>query len=602
VRPPLSRLSRHFASFAVQTRPSRPKRDDSGSFTFLIAYLRPYWRRVLVLAATLIAGTALALVGPQILRVFIDGATSGASLDALLRLAGAYLAVAVAGQGVAVAETYVAENLGQAATNDLRADLTRHCLDLDLGFHQLRTPGELIERVDGDVANLANFFSRFVVQIVGNALLLVGVLALLYGVTLPIGLGLTVCALVTIAVLFRLRFAGVPSWVAARQASAELFGFLEERLGGTEDLRSSGAVEHTLRRFAERSHGLYRAERGRAVVASATSFSANLFFNLTTVVGLALGAAASVRGEISIGAVYLVYSYTQLLSRPLDQLARQVQDLQRAVASLERIRDLLATPSRLVATGRASLPRGPLAVELDDVTFGYAADEPVLRGVSLAFGPGEVVGLLGRTGSGKTTLARLVARFYDPDRGGVRVGGVDLRDAAPGEVRRGIAVVTQEVHLFHASVRDNLTMFDRSIPDERIVAALRELGIGDWCQALPGGLAARLAPGSLSAGEAQLVAFARVFLRDPGLVILDEASSRLDPATERQIERALDRLLVGRTAIVIAHRLSTVERADTVVILEDGAVVERGPRANLARNPDSRFARLRRAGLEEVLA
>jgi ATP-binding cassette subfamily B protein len=238
------------------------------------------------------------------------------------------------------------------------------------------------------------------------------------------------------------------------------------------------------------------------------------------------------------------------------------------------------------------------------VTFGYAPDDLVLRGLSLAIRPGEVVGLLGRTGSGKTTLARLVARFYDPVRGAIRVGGVDLRQASLAEVRRAVGIVTQEIHLFHASVRDNLTLFDRTVPDERIAAVLRELGLWDWCQALPGGLAARLAPGGsgLSAGEAQLLAFARVFLRDPGLVVLDEASSRLDPATERQIERALDRLLLGRTAIVIAHRLATVERADTIVILEDGVVAERGPRVALARDSTSQFARLRQKGLDEVLA
>jgi len=515
-----------------------------------------------------------------------------------------FLAVAVAGQVVAIAETYVAENLGQASTNELRTDLTRHCLELDLGFHNARTPGELIERVDGDVANLANFFSRFVVQIVGNAILLAGMLVLLFGVTPTIGAGVSAFTVVTLAVLYRLRNVAVPGWMASRQASAELFGFLEERLAGTEDLRSAGAVEHTLRRLAERSHALFRAERRRSAVAASTGFSADLLLTLTTVVGLGLSAVAFLRGEISIGTAYLVFSYTQLLSRPIWQFTRQIQDFQRATASLERTRELLAARSRLDTGGHELLPHGALAVEVEDVAFGYAPDELVLRGLSLAIRPGEIVGLLGRTGSGKTTLARLVARFYDPLRGAVRVGGIDLRQASMVDVRRAIGVVTQEVHLFRASVRDNLTLFDRTVPDDRISAVLRDLELLDWCQALPGGLDAQLAPGGsgLSAGEAQLLAFARVFLRNPGLVILDEASSRLDPTTERQIERALDRLLIGRTAIVIAHRLATVERADMIVILEDGAVCERGPRAALTHDSTSRFARLRQAGLEEVLA
>lgn len=571
--------------------------------SFLASYLRPQWPRLLTLAALLLGGTGLQLLGPQILRVFVDQATGGQDLDTLLRLAGLFLVVALVGQAAAIAEAFVAENLAQTATNELRADLTQHCLQLDLGFHNARTPGELIERVDGDVANLANFFSRFVVQVVGNAILLVAMLALLFGVTPTIGAGVSASAIAAIVALYWLRDAAVPRWTAARQASAELFGFLEERLAGTEDLRSAGAVDHTLRRLAARSHSLFRAERLRAAVGAATGRSATLFLTLTTAVGLGLSAVAFAQGSISIGSVYLVFSYTQLLRRPLDQFTRQIQDLQRALASLVRIRDLLATRSVLDTSGCAPLPRGALGVELDDVTFGYAPDDLVLRGVSLTIRPGEIVGLLGRTGAGKTTLARLVARFYDPIQGSVRVGGVDLRQASVAETRRAIGIVTQEVQLFHASVRDNITLFDRSISDERIVAVLRELGLWDWCQELPGGLDARLAPGgsSLSAGEAQLLAFARVFLRDPGLVILDEASSRLDPATERQIERALDRLLDGRTAIVIAHRLATVERADTIVILEDGAVCEHGPRRALAGDPSSRFARLRKVGLEEVL-
>jgi ABC-type multidrug transport system fused ATPase/permease subunit len=570
----------------------------------LRTYLLPRWRWVGLLALLLGAGIAAQLANPQILRAFVDAATGGEPLERLIRLAVIFLAVAVAGQVLAIAETYVAENLGQAATNALRADLTRHCLELDLGFHNSRTPGELIERVDGDVANLANFFSRFVVQIVGNVILVVGMLALLFRVTPVIGAAVSACAAAMALTLYRLRDAGVPRWTAARQASAEIFGFLEERLAGTEDIRSAGAVEHTLRRLAERAQRRLNAERLAALVGASTGLSANLFLALTTAVGLALGALAFARGEITIGSVYLVFSYTQLMNRPIEQFTRQFQDLQRATASLARIRDLLATRSRLPPSGRTPLPRGALAVELTSVSFAYNEDTPVLRDVSLAIAPGEVVGLLGRTGSGKTTLTRLLARFYAPASGAIQVGGIDLAAASIGDVRRAVGIVTQEIYLFHASLRNNLTLFDPTIGDEQIASVLRALGLWDWCQALPNGLDTRLAPGGsgLSAGEAQLLAFARVFLRNPGVIILDEASSRLDPSTERQIERALDRLLLGRTAIIIAHRLATVERADTIVILEDGAIVEQGFRAALASDPTSRFARLRRVGLAEVLA
>jgi ABC-type multidrug transport system fused ATPase/permease subunit len=228
----------------------------------------------------------------------------------------------------------------------------------------------------------------------------------------------------------------------------------------------------------------------------------------------------------------------------------------------------------------------------------------VLHDVTFDLPPGRVLGVLGRTGSGKTTLTRLLFRLYDPAQGSIRLGGVDLRDAGLGDLRTRVGLVTQEIHLFHASVRDNLTFFDRSIPDARILAVLDDLGLGAWYRGLPRGLDTKLAPGGsgLSAGQAQLVAFARVFLKDPGLVILDEASSRLDPATERQVEHAVDRLLAGRTGIIIAHRLGTVGRADRILILERGRLVETGPRAALAADPDSPFAQLLQRGLEEVLA
>jgi ABC-type multidrug transport system fused ATPase/permease subunit len=226
-----------------------------------------------------------------------------------------------------------------------------------------------------------------------------------------------------------------------------------------------------------------------------------------------------------------------------------------------------------------------------------------LSDISFTLAPGRVLGLLGRTGSGKTTLTRLLFRLYDLSSGSIRLGGVDLPAARLGDLRARVGIVTQDVQLFQASIRDNLTLFDRSIADARIMAMLEQLGLDDWVAALPNGLDTELGPGGggLSAGEAQLLAFTRVFLRDPGLVILDEASSRLDPATERLIERAVDRLLQGRTGIIIAHKLATVQRADEIMILEHGRIVEHGPREQLAYAPDSRFATLLRAGMQEVL-
>lgn len=568
----------------------------------LVTYLRPLWRRALLLGLLLLAGIGLDLTNPLVLRAFIDAAAAGADMSRLLGLAAIFLVVALVMQALSVAETYVAEDVALTATNRLRSDLLRHCLHLDPAFHAAHTPGELIERVDGDVATLANYFARFVVHLLGNALLLVGVLLLLMSIDWRIGLALTGMAVLALGLMLRLRHLAVPRWTVARAASAELFGFLEERLAGTEDVRASGAVAFTLRQLAERSRALLYGERTAILIGNLGGGAGLFLLALGTAVGLGLAAWLYAAGGTTIGTVYLIFTYSQMLSRPIEQITRQLQDFQKATASIGRVRELLAARSSVRDDGRTSLPVGPLTVEFEDISFGYGEDEPVLRGLSFRIEPGRVLGLLGHTGSGKTTITRLLFRLYDPARGGIALGGIDLRAVPLAELRARIGLVTQDIQLFHASVRDNLTFFGRDVPDERILAVLDELGLGGWYASLPEGLATRLAPAGsgLSAGEGQLLALARVFLQDPDVVILDEASSRLDPVTETRLERAMTRLLEGRTGIIIAHRLGTVQRADSILILEDGRPCEWGERSALERDPTSRYAALLRAGYEVV--
>jgi ABC-type multidrug transport system fused ATPase/permease subunit len=497
----------------------------------------------------------------------------------------------------------------------------------------MRTPGEMIERVDGDVSKLEKFLSQFVVQVILNGLLLVGVIVLLFLIDWRVGLpsALSVVVAVVCAHVLTRRLARYS--VRERQASAELFGLLEERLSGTEDIRANGAVAYVLRRHIERSRALFRASVIRALLGVISWRSLNTAIAIGAIVSLTIGAFLALDGILTIGQVYLIFAYTTMLNHPVEELMRQLDDLQQALASIERVQQLFDTEPRLVdAQSDALLPDGPLSVELDAVSFAYPdavtmnderrtmnraadADESsfivhrssfdlALDDISFQIAPGQVLGVLGRTGSGKTTLTRLLLRLYDPTAGTVRLGGVDLRRVRNANLRSRVAIVTQDIQLFSATVRDNLTFFDPTIPDARVMAALDTLGMGDWVRALPDGLDTLLASGGtgLSAGQAQLLAFARAFLRDPGLIILDEASSRLDPATEQQLEQAIERLLRGRTAIIIAHRLGTLDRVDHVMILEDGRVRERGLRAELVRDPDSRFARLMRVGMEDVLA
>jgi len=572
--------------------------------SFLGVYVRPHWRLTAVLGLVLAASTGLQLANPQVLKRFIDAATSRRTSAAdLTETALVFIGIALVQQALTVGGTYLSLRVGWMATNALRLDLARHCLQLDPSFHKSRTPGELIERIDGDVTALANFFSQFTVKILGNLLLLIGVLVVMWLIDWRGGLVLTLYAALALATLSRLHAVAIPHWRHARQATADLFGFVEERLSGTADIRSSGAEAYVMARLSRYTGARFRAGT-RARVVGSIPWSVNLFFSqLGYAVAFLVAAYLFTRGTLTLGTAFLIYFYTLLLFQPLNDISRQVEDFQKAGASIVRVQELLATTSPVKDGVGRRLPRGALSVEFAGVSFGYGDDEMVLHDLSFQLVPGTILGLLGRTGSGKTTITRLLFRLYDPASGAIRLGGVDLRDAQRSGLRRSVGLVTQNVQLFRASIRDNVTFFDRSISDDRIESALTELGLLEWYRALPNGLDTVLGPGGsgLSAGEAQLLAFTRVFLKEPGLVILDEASSRLDPATERLLDRAIARLLRGRTGIVIAHRLATVQRADAVIILDDGRISEYGQRAELVSDPHSRLSELLRAGLEPVL-
>jgi ABC-type multidrug transport system fused ATPase/permease subunit len=576
----------------------------------LVDYLRPQRARVAVLAVLLVATISLQLVNPQLIRSFLDRALEGSDSSGLVPLALWFMGIAVAHQALSVVATYLAENIGWTATNQLRADLAAHVLDLDMGFHKEHTPGEMIERIDGDVTALSNFFSAFVIRVIANVLLVSGILVLLWRENTWVGFGLTLFALTAFMAMLRVQAIAVPWWRQVRARAAELFGFVGEQVRGTEDIRANGGVPFMVHRFTQILRA-WMPEQVRGRMGFAVLWGTSIAqYAIGTVLVFWLGSLFFGRGELTVGSVYLIFHYTEMTRHPMEQIRAQMEDFQKAGAGLARVEELLERESALPASGTARLPAGPLSVELDDVTFSYrdangdAGEDRVLHGVSFSVAPGRVLGVLGRSGSGKTTLARLLTRLYDPESGTVRLGGIVAYDAAVHDLRRHVGMVTQDVQLFQASIRDNLTFFDHSIARDEVHEVLVALGLETWLASLPDGLDTQLEAGGagLSAGQAQLLAFTRIFLENPGLVILDEASSRLDPATEMLIERAVDRLLENRTGFIIAHRLATVTRADDILILEDGRVVEFGPRAELAADPTSRFARLLETGMEEVLA
>ncbi len=569
-------------------------------------YLRPHRPKVSLLGVVLLATIALQLANPQLIRLFIDGAIAGSAVSSLVPLAIVFMVIAVVTQLLMVLATYLAEQIGWSATNQLRSDLTDHVLHLDMGFHKSTSPGALIERIDGDVTALSNFFSSMIIKVMGNGVLLTGILVLLWIESWIVGLGISIFTVLMLVGLFRLHGITVPWQKAIRATSAEMYGFIGEQIDGTEDIEANGATGFMLSRFDDiQRTWLPQVVRGWTGWSLMWVSSMVLYF-ASLVIVFVLGSWLFGVGSLTIGSVYLVFQYVEMAHRPIEQIREELVDLQKAGASIDRVQELLRTETRLPQRDDASLPPGPLGVSFESVTFTYddeAGDEIVLKDVNFTIAPGRVVGLLGRTGSGKSTVARLVTRLHEPQIGTVTVGGRATWDVAMTDLRARVAMVTQDVQLFRATIRENLTFFDASVPDEKLKQVIERLELDPWLATLPLGLDTMLDSGSggLSAGQAQLLAFTRVFLRNPGVVVLDEASSRLDPATESLLERAIDHLLADRTAILIAHRLATVARADDIIILDDGVVIEQGEREALERDPDSVFSRLLTTGMEEML-
>jgi ATP-binding cassette, subfamily B, bacterial len=572
-------------------------------FKLLYKYLRPQIGLAMLLFFILLISIALQLINPQIVRFFIDEAMAGSTQGRLYGAAALFITLALLQQGINLASTYLSQNIGWLTTNKLRLDLIEHCLRLDMNFHKAHRAGELMERIDGDINALFNFFSKFLIQIINNILLVIGILILLFREDWRIGTVLSLFAFLTLVVLWTIQSTAVKHWVAERKASADFFGFIGEQVGSTEDIRSSGAVSYVMKNFYNFLRNWFPIKRKAVLMYYRMWMTSLVIFAIGNALAFGTGAYLKLHGIITLGTVYLIFNYTELLRGPLEQIRGQLEDLQKSAASIARIDELLREESSL-ETKNCRIEDNVMAVKVKELFFQYEDNTPVLQNVSFNLQSGKTLGILGRTGSGKSTLARLLIRLYDAAAGDIFINNHSIKDIDFTNLREKIAFVTQEVQLFNASIRENLTLFNPEISEESIVSALEDIGLKEWIDNMPQGLDTVLGPGGegLSAGEAQLLAFTRVFLKNPSLIIMDEASSRLDPATEGLMEKALNKLLEGRTCIIIAHRLHTVQRADQILILEQGSVKEYGSWEELLLDSSSHFNRLLKSGLEEVLA
>ncbi len=556
---------------------------DSTLLLRLLTYLRPYVGAVCVSFVLIVLMAGLDLVGPYLTKIAIDDHIAKGDTQGLLRVAGLFFLTLALGFVVRFGQVFILQMTGQRVMLDLRRQIFGHLQKLQVGFYDKHPVGRLVTRVTSDVDALNELFTSGVVTVFGDLFTLFGIM----GVMLYLNWRL---ALVTFAVLplfflvtdwfrrgARESFREVRKWVARINA------FLSENLTGMGVVQIFRREERNRELFADINRGHMQANL-KSIFFYAVFYPAiDLLAAIAVALILVYGGGRVLEGALSMGALVAFIQYTDRFWRPISDLSEKFNILQAAMASSERVFMLLDTAPEIVAKPAAHAP-GRVAgrVEFADVSFAYTPGDWVLREIAFSVEPGRSVALVGATGAGKTSVTSLLQRFYDVQQGSVRVDGVDVRDWDPAALRRAMALVLQDVHLFSGTIASNIRL-GSEIPDERVKAAARAVHAERFIERLPGGYEAEVKErgATLSTGQKQLLSFARALAHDPRILILDEATSSVDTETERLIQDALRVLLRGRTAIVIAHRLSTIRHVDEILVLHKGTIRERGAHEEL---------------------
>jgi subfamily B ATP-binding cassette protein MsbA len=547
-------------------------------------HVKGRWALMLLALACLIGNSLLEFVIPQLSRYTIDDVIPAGNYGALPWVALGVLGTAVLLGLFGYLSSISLASVGQRAIYDLRNELYRHMQSLDMAFYDRNRTGDLMSRVTSDVGMLQQLVSSGMMQIVTDLFTFTAIA--LYMLYVDWQLTLLMLATFPLMIFTTRKFSGRfrTSFKTVQQSVAEVSNHLQDTLSGIRVIKSFANEDYESGRFAERSETNMKANLRTVRLRAIYEPIIDLLNYLGMIAVLVFGAWQTMRGELTVGAIVAFLAYLRLLQNPIRHFSRILNTIQQSAAAYERIMEVLETKPEVTEKEDAvALPPIRGHIEFSGVGFSYRNDVPVLRDFNLEFNPGKVTALVGPSGAGKSTVAHLIARFYDPQQGTIKIDGYSLKDIAAKSLREQMGVVSQEIVLFNGTVRDNIMYGKPGATDDEIMAAAKAANAHDFISSFPKGYDSEIGERGvkLSGGQKQRLSIARAILKNPRLIVLDEATASLDTESEHLIQEALARLLAGRTCLVIAHRLSTIQSADRIVVLDHGTIAESGTHEEL---------------------